>query len=229
MRKFVMSDIHGSYNEMMKLFEYVKFNPNEDELVVAGDMINRGPLSGEVLREIKYLHEHYETVHVTIGNHEEMMLWYIDGKHPMWSQFEGARSAATINNAFGKYGVAEAVAWIRNLPLIYEDERCIFAHAGFRLPFETAKGNRDNLWLPKKEFYRIPAEVLLGETCGKIIVHGHTPVKQVTFDGARIAIDLGAQVVPNGKLSCLELAEGAVYEYDFSSKRIYHKKIVIKS
>lgn len=74
MRKFAISDIHGSYYEMMRLLEAVKFNPNIDQLVIVGDMINRGPYSGEVLKEIKRLNEAYEHVHVTIGNHEEMML-----------------------------------------------------------------------------------------------------------------------------------------------------------
>ncbi|MEE6132561.1 MULTISPECIES: metallophosphoesterase [Bacillaceae] len=225
MRKFAMSDIHGSYYEMMRLLEAVKFNPSVDQLVIVGDLINRGPYSGEVLKEIKSLNEAYDHVHVTIGNHEEMMLWYIEGKNPMWSQFGGQRSSSTIIEAFGKQGIDEAIHWVKKLPLIFEDNEYVYAHAGFQLPYKTAFNNRSNLWLPRKEFYQTPINRLLQETNGKPVVHGHTPAPNVVFDGARIGIDLGAQVVSKGRLACVELTTSRVWEYDFTLKTVKDNQI----
>ncbi|MBM7703673.1 metallophosphoesterase [Metabacillus iocasae] len=225
MRRFVISDIHGSYNEMMRLFEYVKLNPGVDQLVVVGDMINRGPDSGPVLKEIHTLEQSCSNVHVTIGNHEEMMLWYVGEKSDMWTHFGGRQAAESINLAFRHEGASAIVNWVRQLPLTYEDEAFIYSHAGFQLPYHVEKINRNYLWQKKKEFYAIDKKQLLSETDKKCVVHGHTPTTRVTHDGARIAIDLGAQVTTKPKLALVELEEELVYVYDFYTKTIKIEQI----
>ncbi len=225
MRRFAISDIHGSYYEMMKLLDYVKFHPDQDQLVVVGDMINRGPDSGKVLKELKELQENHENVHVTIGNHEEMMLWYLAGVDDMWVHFGGKQTADSINEAFYEEGAGKAVQWVHQLPLTFDDERFVYAHAGFLLPYETERMNRDHLWLQRKVFYAIEKEALLSETEGKFIVHGHTPAKAVMCDGTRMGIDLGAQVTSGPKLALVELEELLAYVYDFGTKAIRVSKI----
>ncbi|WP_078410425.1 metallophosphoesterase [Priestia abyssalis] len=225
MRRFAISDIHGSYYEMMKLLEYVKFHPGQDQLVVVGDMINRGPESGKVVKELKELQETYKHIHVTIGNHEEMMLWYLAGVDDMWVHFGGKQAADSINEAFYEEGAGKAVQWVHRLPLTFEDEKFVYAHAGFLLPYKTERQNREHLWLQRKVFYSIQKEALLSETEGKITVHGHTPANTVIFDGARMGIDLGAQVTSGPKLALVELEEWVSYVYDFGSERIRVSKI----
>lgn len=210
---------------MMKLLEYVKFQPGQDQLVVVGDMINRGPDSGKVLKELKELQENHENVHITIGNHEEMMLWYLAGKHDMWIHFGGKQAADSINEAFYEEGAGSAVRWVHQLPLTFEEERFVYAHAGFQLPYETERMNRSHLWLQRKVFYGIEKEALLDETNGKITVHGHTPSRKIMFDGARIGIDMGAQVTSSPKLALVELEELLAYVYDFGSETIQVSKI----
>lgn len=228
MRRLAMSDIHGSYDEMMKLLEYAQFDPVHDQLVVVGDMINRGPDSGKVLKELKKLEENYENVRVTVGNHEEMMLWYLAGKHDMWVHFGGKEATDSINEAFCEEGAGKAVQWVHHLPLIVEDELFVYAHAGFQAPYRKAKQDRNHLWLQRKEFYAIEKDTLLSETKGKPIVHGHTPRSTVIFDGARLGIDLGAQVTSSPKLALVELEESLVYVYDFGTEKIQLSKITRK-
>lgn len=228
MRRFAISDIHGSYDAMMKLLEYARFQPGRDQLVVIGDMINRGPDSGKVLKELKGLQENYPNVHITIGNHEEMMLAYVAAIDDMWVHFGGKQTADSINEAFYEEGAGKAVQWVHQLPLTFEDDSFIYAHAGFLLPYKTERMNRDHLWLPRKTFYGVPKKDLLKETKGKVIVHGHTPRSTVTFDGVRMGIDLGAQVVTTPKLALVELDEWVVYIYDFSLKTIRTSNIIKK-
>lgn len=210
---------------MMKLLEFVKFQPGQDSLVVIGDMINRGPDSGKVLKELKELQENYEHVHVTIGNHEEMMLWYLAGIDDMWVHFGGKQTADSINEVFYEKGAGNAVQWVHGLPLTFEDEKFVYAHAGFLLPYKTERQNREHLWLQRKVFYSIEKEALLSETKGKIIVHGHTPVNTIVCDGARMGIDAGAQVISRPKLALVELEESIVYVYDFGSEKIQVSKV----
>ncbi|MCY8231970.1 metallophosphoesterase [Priestia endophytica] len=223
MRKFVISDIHGNYDGMMKLFQFAKFDPLKDQLVVMGDMINRGPQSGKVLREIKQLHETYENVYATIGNHEEMMLWYLDQKSDMWAHFGGKESAADINDVFKEEGVTQAVEWVKSLPLYMEDNQFIYAHAGM-LSLED-RNKRSNLWLKKKELYTLNPQLFLARFNGKILIHGHTPTCFAICDGARLNIDLGASVMKNGRLGLIELEQKVVYSYHFGEDRVAMENI----
>lgn len=49
MNTYVMSDIHGCYDEMLEMFNKINFSEN-DQLIIAGDYIDRGRQSYEMLR-----------------------------------------------------------------------------------------------------------------------------------------------------------------------------------
>lgn len=74
MSYYVMSDIHGCYDEMIKMFEQVKFTHN-DTLIFAGDYIDRGPKSFEMLRWIESCPDN---VILLRGNHDEEFASNID-------------------------------------------------------------------------------------------------------------------------------------------------------
>ena len=49
MSHYVIGDVQGCYDELMLLCKKIKFNPKKDKLIFAGDLVNRGPKSFEVL------------------------------------------------------------------------------------------------------------------------------------------------------------------------------------
>ena len=49
MSHYVIGDVQGSYDEIINLCSKIKFNPKKDTLIFAGDLVNRGPKSLEVL------------------------------------------------------------------------------------------------------------------------------------------------------------------------------------
>lgn len=74
MRKLVMSDIHGCFNEMIALLKAADYKPADDFIVICGDLIDRGPDSAKVVKywyEIQNSHPH--RCIVLRGNHEQMM------------------------------------------------------------------------------------------------------------------------------------------------------------
>ena len=48
MSTYVMSDIHGCYNEFHQMLDTIGFSPS-DELILAGDYIDRGKQTLEML------------------------------------------------------------------------------------------------------------------------------------------------------------------------------------
>lgn len=74
MGTYVISDIHGCYQQFVKLLEKISFC-NTDQLILAGDYIDRGEDSYEML---KWMEGCPENVLLLRGNHEEEFAAYTD-------------------------------------------------------------------------------------------------------------------------------------------------------
>ena len=68
---YCVSDIHGYYNEFIKMLKLINFQ-EKDEMYILGDIIDRGPHSAEMLWFA--IEEAPANVHFLLGNHEDMML-----------------------------------------------------------------------------------------------------------------------------------------------------------
>ena len=67
METYVMSDLHGCFDEFQSLLEKIRFT-DEDRLILGGDLIERGPKNYEMLR---WLEQIPENVFPVLGNHED--------------------------------------------------------------------------------------------------------------------------------------------------------------
>ena len=45
MSHYVIGDVQGCFDELIALCKKIKFNPNKDLLIFAGDLVNRVPKS----------------------------------------------------------------------------------------------------------------------------------------------------------------------------------------
>ena len=53
MSVYVIADIHGCYKDFMKLIKKSDFKWENDELIIAGDLIERGPDNYKMLKNVK--------------------------------------------------------------------------------------------------------------------------------------------------------------------------------
>ena len=133
-RLLILGDIHGMNSALTKLLKKVRFNPERDHIIAAGDMINKGPNSAAVVSHLMSLN-----ASAVRGNHEDRVLLALAGAQ--------ARQSATANengepvfDAEGAKGDLktgrklsdEHVRWLTQLPLILSiDELDMFVvHAG---------------------------------------------------------------------------------------------------
>lgn len=191
-----MTDIHGDARAMRLLLEEIDWGC--DQLVFGGDMIDRGTQSGEVLRDIKQLCERYPgQVRAVAGNHEEMMRDYRTSGDRLWLHHGGRETLQQLQRTFPDEDEREAhIQWACSLPLVLESARFVYTHAGID-PYDALDAqSREIVWMEEGVFYRYPKQLVLERTGGRAVVHGHTPVERLYFDGARLNGDLGSNTYP---------------------------------
>ncbi|MFV0559417.1 MAG: metallophosphoesterase [Enterococcus sp.] len=179
---FAIGDIHGEYalfEEMIK-----NFDPHNHQLVLMGDLLDRGARSKESLLLGKKLVEDFDAVYLR-GNHEEYFLqflqspeeWYMPyvrngGKETMESllhqgateEYSPTEIALMIRSRY-----KELVDFLTQRPLYYEWQNYLFVHAGVDLTKKDWRQTspRDFIWI-REPFHE-------GENkTGKTIVFGHT-------------------------------------------------------
>lgn len=122
MTTWAIGDIQGCYEPLRCLLKQIKFKPDRDSLWLAGDLINRGPESLEVLRYVKSLGD---SVRVVLGNHDlHFLAVALGGLEP--------RSKDTFDDVLDAPDCDELADWLRQQPLLYHDKALGYAmvHAG---------------------------------------------------------------------------------------------------
>lgn len=82
-QKIIIGDIHGCFKTFMALLEKLNLNGDYSNIILCGDMIDRGPSSREVINFVRD-----NNIMVTKGNHEELMCFAIEDMikwgAPLW-------------------------------------------------------------------------------------------------------------------------------------------------
>ncbi len=73
MANYAIGDIQGCHDAFMCLLDTIEFNPENDTLWLAGDLVNRGPDSLGTLKKIHQLASQ-GACHTVLGNHDLHML-----------------------------------------------------------------------------------------------------------------------------------------------------------
>ena len=75
MKRFIVGDIHGQYDLLMKTLESAKFNPADDDVLYGlGDFCDRGEQNLKVLRYLMSLGDSFKSV---FGNHDIWIWQYL--------------------------------------------------------------------------------------------------------------------------------------------------------
>lgn len=122
MAHYVVGDIQGCYDPLLRLLDSVNFDTNSDTLLCVGDLVNRGPNSLKVLRFLQSLGDNCIPV---LGNHDIHLL-------SMLYDIRQPRHTDTLTSILNAPDASDLCAWLRTKPLLHIDRQRQFAlcHAG---------------------------------------------------------------------------------------------------
>jgi serine/threonine protein phosphatase 1 len=233
MKTFVIGDVHGRCAQLLNLLEMIPRDESSDTLVFLGDLIDRGPDAPGCVDHVRQLVlDNPERVTCLRGNHEQMLLDFIEGTGTIWitpvtggertfEQYAGQSlmitSEADIDEArrtIQEKVPPEHLKFFRQRPFYHEDEYAFYVHAGLdhgKHPRETAP--QLLLWSRDMDFYK--------NYRGKPCVFGHTPTAFLPLRGrvgrhgiyifhSAIGIDTGYN--QSSPLSCLSLPDFTLYQ-----------------
>jgi diadenosine tetraphosphatase ApaH/serine/threonine PP2A family protein phosphatase len=220
-RLYVIGDIHGRLDLLDQLIDAIKRDVGQvasDCLTVTlGDYIDRGPDSRGVIERL--LANPFPTPYIALkGNHELLLESFlvdpVVAEH--WRRFGAAETlhsyGVPVSGLMAGKAYEEAAAglrdampaqhtrFLRSLRTSYSNDKYFFCHAGVRPGVSLEEqSDEDLLWI-RGEFLNSTIDF------GKVVVHGHTPVKEPEVLPNRINIDTGA--FATGHLTCVVLDKG---------------------
>ena len=122
MRTIVIGDIHGCYNELRQLIDNLVsdglYEVGTDRLIFLGDYIDRGANPRMVVRYVRNLQDNYSNVIALMGNHEDMMVDFVDGDVDSAWTWNGNQYTLDSYEGFHEEFLDD-VEWARNLPLYF--------------------------------------------------------------------------------------------------------------
>jgi len=227
-RIYAIGDIHGCADLLEILLDKIIRNDQKlqaieyKKLVFLGDYIDRGPASKKVIDILLHdLPKDYEAFFLK-GNHEVMMIealeerqaadyWLRNGGHETISSYQSARSSTKeqasseeLMHLFKAKLPKEHLAFLKTLQLSFQLGDYFFVHAGVN-PARSLdeQTEQDMLWIRDRFLFS-------EKDFGKVIIHGHTPGKDVDEADNQVGIDTAA--VYGGCLTAMML-EGNKHQY----------------
>src|SRR5512141_2917109 len=112
MALYAIGDIQGCHTELCELLDLVGFSAASDRLWLVGDLVNRGPGSLAVLREVHALGDAAVTV---LGNHDLHLLTIAAGHRK-------PHAGDTLDDVLAAPDRDELLAWLARQPLVHVDK-----------------------------------------------------------------------------------------------------------
>lgn len=212
MRIYAIGDIHGQLEMLEAAHDRIATDRADTgdaaaPVVHLGDLVDRGPDARGVIEFLIAGQGRGEPWIVIKGNHDALFERQVsadprpEDRFSWWaSENMGGRDTAASygvefsgfrREAANRRSLAEAVpethkAFLANLPLIHVIPELVFAHAGIRPGVPLSLQNEDDLMWIRGDFLFDDSDH------GRLVVHGHTPVRRPEHHGNRVNLDTGA-------------------------------------
>lgn len=135
MPRWAIGDVQGCHDELNALLRQLRFSADRDQLLFVGDLVNRGPGSLAVLRQVRSLGDN---ALVVLGNHDLHLLAHcVDRARPL-------RKGDTLQPVLDAPDCTLLADWLIQQPLLRHDplRRELLVHAGLIPQWSAAEAAR---------------------------------------------------------------------------------------
>jgi serine/threonine protein phosphatase 1 len=194
-----IGDVHGCYDKLVDLLprcrEYAA--GRDHRFVFVGDYIDRGSDSRAVVQHLIDL-DRSSGQHVFLrGNHEDMLLHALldPDAADSWLANGGDATLASYSVSSPDLIPSDHLDWLTTRPLTFDDGLRFFVHAGVN-PARALddQSPHDLLWI-REPFLSSEKDF------GRLIVHGHTPMRDGNPDTRTYRINIDTAAVYGGPLT----------------------------
>jgi bis(5'-nucleosyl)-tetraphosphatase (symmetrical) len=126
---YLIGDIQGCDSALGRLLAEIDFSPSRDNLVLLGDLVNRGPDSLAVLRRLQALGHSAQCL---LGNHDLHALAVASGARP-------AGRGDTLDELLAAPDMPALLEWLRWREMAVYREGILMVHAGVLPEWDTTK------------------------------------------------------------------------------------------
>jgi bis(5'-nucleosyl)-tetraphosphatase (symmetrical) len=126
---YLIGDVQGCDAALGQLLEKIDFSPSRDQLVLLGDLVNRGPDSLAVLRRLQALGDAAQCL---LGNHDLHALAVACGAR-------AAHKSDTLHELLAAPDAAQLLDWLRWRELAIFRDGILMVHAGVLPQWNTTK------------------------------------------------------------------------------------------
>ncbi|MBL8149572.1 MAG: serine/threonine protein phosphatase [Blastocatellia bacterium] len=222
-KTYVIGDIHGRLTQLKALVSSLDYDPQQDRIILLGDLIDRGEDSPGVVNYALELQAESPNFVCLRGNHEQMMLDLIEYGDLLWLVPENG-GAITIAQYGCKY-IEETSTLSLQIPSshieffssmlpYFEDDNAYYIHASLTVGKHPSECDEETLrWKRDPTFFR--------NYHGKPCFFGHTPTRYlppmgvaklngIYIWGSAIGVDTGCG--PEDPLTCVQVETMKVYQ-----------------
>ncbi|EON77818.1 Diadenosine tetraphosphatase [Lunatimonas lonarensis] len=162
---FIIGDVHGCWHTYSALLGH--WEPDTELLIQVGDLVDRGRYSHKCLETSRNLElTHPDGVVFLKGNHELMMIKFLQGKDPRDHWIVNGGRETLLGFAEAVLDILSWRGWLEERGLVWENQHVLVSHAGVSFtenPFDEE--NRQGVLWNRGTLRDV----------GKIQVIGHTP------------------------------------------------------
>lgn len=230
-RLYAVGDIHGCADLLTTAFglideDLARTKPGRVIQVFLGDYVDRGPNTRRTLDLLIGRGQVHETIFIK-GNHEALLMEFLADplRLPEWLQLGGAATLmsygveasahqavtdpVSVRQAFLAALPQSHAAFLRTVVPSYSCGDFFFAHAGVKPGIALDQQSEEDLMWIREPF------LSSDEDFGKVVVHGHTPVREPEIRNHRVNIDTGAYAT-----GCLTVLAIEDHRLDFHFTRM---------
>ena len=224
-RIYAIGDIHGRSDLLDAMWDRIRTDLREHpvaraQIVYLGDYVDRGRDSSGVIERLASPPRDLPPATAIMGNHDLVFRDLLAGQDvaDLWRDFGGFETMRSYNvdpqPRAGRRWVdivreqllanmpRHHLEWLDGLALFLDRPPYFFCHAGVQPGVPLDRQDAGALMWIREEFLRSDADF------GRIVVHGHTPVREPEIRRNRVNVDTGA--FKTGILSCAVLEPGAI-------------------